>query len=431
MQYSRITPPSTSQVGWLSLFFLFSALLPLILAAPGAGEGYLQARNSVPKPGVSLPTKTAIEVAPTTGLHPETTAIAVIPERARSSGGVNEVGKKKKKKKGKKGIKDKLKKGKTKTVTVVQTVPVTHTHTIYKVKRADGGFPTPDADHPMRKTDDKSDSEDDESNLVYDESDSEYDESDSEDYESDSEDDKGHRGDDKGHPGDDKGHPEDDKGHPEDDKGHRGDDKGDPMEIDPEDEDRRDTDPMDLDTEEFTTVSVLQVAVPTDRPVIVTTYQCSPGPTDAPTPKGGPELARKLIDMKEKAKVTCISTTSAVQADLASQTDAMEYIEGYFCDILLSRTDEGSGVTHVIREQNGANQKMSVTWVLSNQKPSKAECVQGMKMIWKECADLEAKGDDSYSGGKALFKNGVFYNLEAVTSSSVAKNSKGNGKGRS
>ncbi|KAF3273592.1 hypothetical protein TWF970_008957 [Orbilia oligospora] len=345
MRSSKISFQSTSQMGWLPVFLLFSSVLPLALAAPGAGEGYLQARSSVPKPGVGLvPVKTAIAVAPTTtglpGLYPETTAIAVIPElrdTTNSSDPVDTNNEKKKKKK--KNPKKNPHKGKIKTVTIVHSIPVTATI----VKRSDNDYPSPIDDEPSG-------------------------------------------------------------------------------------------DPMDLDTEDYTTVSILQVAVPTDRPVIITTYECLT-PTDTPSSfdknninNYTPELAKQLIKLKTKAKVSCLSITSGLQADLASQTSVMEYIEGYFCGTILSRTDDESGVAHVVREGNGAMQRISVTWVLTEAKPSKKECVMGMKMIWDQCANL---GDDSiegFSGGKALLKSGVFFNLEAVTAVEDKKVQKGKGR---
>ncbi|KAF3212454.1 hypothetical protein TWF192_000706 [Orbilia oligospora] len=321
-------------MGWLPVFFLFSFVLPLALAAPGAGEGYLHARSSVPKPGVGLvPVKTAIAVAPTTtglpGLHPETTAIAVIPElRGTTSSSdpvnTNNADNKEEEKKKKK----KNHKGKIKTVTVVHSIPVTATI----VKRSDNDF-----DYPS------------------------------------------------------------------------------PIEDEPS------GDPMDLDTEDYTTVSILQVAVPTDRPVIITTYEC-------PTPTDTPELAKQLIKLKPKAKVSCLSITSELQADLASQTSVMEYIEDYFCDTILSRTDDESGVAHVVRESGGASQRMSVTWVLTEEKPSKKVCVMGMKMIWDQCANLGGESIEGFSGGKALLKSGVFFNLEAVMAAGNGKVRKGKGR---
>ncbi|KAF3165073.1 hypothetical protein TWF225_008088 [Orbilia oligospora] len=336
-------------MGWLPVFLLFSSVLPLALAAPGAGEGYLQARSSVPKPGVGLvPVKTAIAVALTTtglpGLHPETTAIAVIPEprgttNSSDPADTNNADKTMEEKKKKKKPKKKTHKGKIKTVTIVHSIPVTATI----VKRSDTEYPSPVDDEPS----------------------------------------------------------------------------GNPMEI---------------DTEDYTTVSILQVAVPTDRPVIITTYEC-PTPTDTPSSfdknninNYTPELAKQLIKLKTKAKVSCLSITTGLQADLASQTSVMEYIEGYFCDTILSRTDDESGVAHVVREGNGATQRMSVTWVLTETKPSKKECVMGMKMIWDQCANLGDESIEGFSGGKALFKSGVFFNLEAVTAAGDGKVQKGKGR---
>ncbi|KAF3080656.1 hypothetical protein TWF569_006050 [Orbilia oligospora] len=319
-------------MGWLPVFLLFSSVLPLALAAPGAGEGYLQARSSVPKPGVGLvPVKTAIAVAPTTtglpGLHPETTAIAVIPKprgttNSSDPADTNNADKTKEEKKKKKKPKRENHKGKIKTVTIVHSIPVTATI----VKRSDTEYPSPVDDEPS----------------------------------------------------------------------------GNPMEI---------------DTEDYTTVSILQVAVPTDRPVIITTYEC-PTPTDTPSSfdknninNYTPELAKQLIKLKTKAKVSCLSITTGLQADLASQT-----------------TDDESGVAHVVREGNGATQRMSVTWVLTETKPSKKECVMGMKMIWDQCANLGDESIEGFSGGKALLKSGVFFNLEAVTAARDGKVQKGKGR---
>ncbi|RVD87420.1 uncharacterized protein DFL_001656 [Arthrobotrys flagrans] len=358
MQYNRASSQQASQIGWLSLLFFFIAALPRVLAAPGAGKASFQVRGSAPKPGASLPVRTAIAVAPTgglPGLHPETTAIAVIPKRRgipESFSLVDKFYKKNKKKikrnedRNEDGIEKPAKigkKGKVKMITVVRSIPVTAT----VLKRTDGGYPSPDSegnDIPTRPP--------------------------------------------------------------------RDDDEGDPTDG-------------NLPEEDMATVSVLEKVVPTDNPVVITSYECpAVTVTEHPsTPSDTPELAKQLINLNTPAKVSCFTISSELQADLASQTEVLEYVEGYFCDSTLSRTADASGVAHVVREHVGGTQNMSVSWMLTGKRPSKKECVEGLKMIWDKCANLKSS-EGPFSGGKALFKRGVFYNLEAVTFSERPKKGK-------
>ncbi|KAK6332027.1 hypothetical protein TWF718_002565 [Orbilia javanica] len=315
MQYKN----TTSYRGLLLLFLFFYSSIPVAFAAPGAGEGYINPRSSLPKPGVSLPSKTSTEIAPTTGLEeltPETTAVT-------------------------KTHKSK-KKEKVKVVTVVHSVPITATI----VKRTDimeidsgfGDYPTPPED---------------------------------EEYET---------------------------------LGFHNTDW-----MDTEEPHQTSKTPKTLLSEdENTTVSVLQVVVPTDRPIIVTTYACQ---SSKPLPSDTPLLAKKLIEMKSTA-VSCIKPSSDLEPDLASQTSIMEYVEKHFCSTVLGRADDGSGIVHTVREVNGAMQQMSAVWVVSGKKPVKQTCIEAMKSIWEKCGDIE--GQEAFRGGKALLKEGVFFNLEAV-----------------
>ncbi|KAK6346275.1 hypothetical protein TWF730_010605 [Orbilia blumenaviensis] len=162
---------------------------------------------------------------------------------------------------------------------------------------------------------------------------------------------------------------------------------------------------------DMTTVSILEKVVPTDNPVVKTKFACAPEPTVDVTARL-PLFAKRLLDMNAP-KIKCITSNSPFEADLASQT-IMPYIEENFCTDTLSAARIDSGIAHEIRSSIEGHQKMSVSWMLSSKKPTAAECVRGMRMIWDMCASLQ--GNRFYVGGNVLFPTGDVYNLESVLS---------------